>query len=104
MWVVHHKDTVLFFGLCFIVAFGHVSDCFAKACLPCLSYFRVGVSCKLFVLGDSFSHLRMHHSRTKVFDVDIVEVVLLRVLSLTVIREISWHPLIAWRIPHRLPD
>jgi hypothetical protein len=76
MWVVHHKDTVLFFGLCFIVAFGHVSDCFAKACLPCLSYFRVGVSCKLFVLGDSFSHLRMYHSRTKVFDVDIVEVVL----------------------------
>ena len=88
----------------FIIALGHASNFLSEVRLPRLSYFRVSVSCKLFVLGNSFFRLWVHHHRTKVFDVDIVEVVLCRALCWTVIQEISWHPLIAWHIPHCLRD
>ena len=50
--VVHHKNAVLPFGLSLIVALGHASDLLSESCLPRLSYFRVSIPCKLFVLGD----------------------------------------------------
>ena len=74
--VVHHKDAVLSFDLCLVIPLVHASDFLSEARLSCLSYFRVGIVRKLFVLSDSFSRLGVHHCCAKVFDVNVVEGVL----------------------------